>query len=38
MVESIQGTSHEIVLAGPPGTDKMFVARHLPAYLLGRSG
>ena len=38
VVESLVDASPQVVLTGPPGTGKTFVARHIAAYLLGQAG
>lgn len=38
VVESLTDASPQIVLTGPPGTGKTFVARHIAAYLLDQAG
>jgi hypothetical protein len=38
MLRSLRDESPQIVLAGPPGTGKSYVARHLAAELLGVPG
>jgi hypothetical protein len=38
IVESLSDASPQVILTGPPGTGKTFVARHIAAYLLGQAG
>lgn len=38
LFEGLMDASPQIVLNGPPGTGKTFVAQHLAAYLLGTPG
>jgi 5-methylcytosine-specific restriction protein B len=38
LLESLTDDSPQIVLAGPPGTGKTFVARHIAAQVLGTPG